>query len=111
MDFTVHSMHCYFVLAGDSEIPVIYYVERVREGKSFATRTVQARQRGKCIFTTTLSFMKEHSGGAQVIEHARPMPKVEGPFEDQPGNPDGPFQGHQIAILNGELTLCSRSRA
>lgn len=73
-DFTVHSMHCYFVLAGNSEIPILYHVERVRDGKSFITRTVQARQRGKCIFTTTLSFMKEDSGGKQTVQHASKMP-------------------------------------
>lgn len=73
-DFTVHSMHCYFVLAGNSEIPILYHVERVRDGKSFITRTVQARQRGKCIFTTTLSFMREGSGGRIKVEHAVPMP-------------------------------------
>ena len=73
-DFTVHSMHCYFVLAGNSEIPILYHVERVRDGKSFITRTVQARQRGKCIFTTTLSFMKEESGGKQTVQHAAKMP-------------------------------------
>lgn len=74
-DFTVHSMHCYFVLAGNSEIPILYHVERVRDGKSFITRTVQARQRGKCIFTTTLSFMKENSGGRERVEHAVSMPE------------------------------------
>ncbi|KIW54874.1 acyl-CoA thioesterase II [Exophiala xenobiotica] len=73
-NFTVHSMHCYFVLAGNSEVPILYHVERVRDGKSFITRTVQARQRGKCIFTTTLSFMKENSGGRQKVEHAVRMP-------------------------------------
>ncbi|EXJ95086.1 hypothetical protein A1O1_00204 [Capronia coronata CBS 617.96] len=73
-DFTVHSMHCYFVLAGNSEIPILYHVERVRDGRSFITRTVQARQRGKCIFTTTLSFMKEGGGGTERVEHAVPMP-------------------------------------
>ncbi|KAJ9606022.1 acyl-CoA thioesterase [Cladophialophora chaetospira] len=74
-DFTVHSMHCYFVLAGNSEIPILYHVERVRDGKSFITRTVQARQRGACIFTTTLSFMKKGSAGKQTVEHAVSMPK------------------------------------
>lgn len=75
-DFTVHSMHCYFVLAGNSEIPVLYEVERVRDGKSFVTRTVQARQRGKCIFTTTMSFAKEGSGGrpGNLVEHQTTMP-------------------------------------
>ena len=73
--FLIHSMHCYFVLAGDSTIPILYHVERVREGKSFMTRTVQARQRGKCIFTTTCSFMREGSGGEKVVEHEWSMPE------------------------------------
>lgn len=72
--FVVHSMHCYFVLAGNSEIPVVYEVERVREGRSFATRTVQAKQRGKCIFTTTISFMKEASDLEVMVEHQCNMP-------------------------------------
>jgi acyl-coenzyme A thioesterase 1/2/4 len=88
-DFTVHSMHCYFVLAGNSEIPILYHVERVRDGKSFITRTVQARQRGKCIFTTTLSFMRENSGGAQTVAHQSRMPKDIAPpppdDDSQPG--------------------------
>ena len=67
-------MHCYFVLAGDSSIPVLYHVERVREGKSFMTRTVQARQRGRCIFTTTLSFVREGSAGREVVEHEVGLP-------------------------------------
>ncbi|MCJ1227761.1 hypothetical protein MMC12_004420 [Toensbergia leucococca] len=73
--FLIHSMHCYFVLAGDASIPILYHVERVREGKSFKTRTVQARQRGKCIFTTTLSFMRETSGGKKTIDHEHPIPE------------------------------------
>ncbi len=103
-NFAVHSMHCYFVLAGDSEIPVMYYVEHVREGKSFATRTVQARQRGKCIFTTTLSFMREDSGGRQTVKHAVPLPKeVERPetaSSDAEGDGQSPFISRRIEILN-----------
>lgn len=68
-------MHCYFVLAGDSTIPILYHVERIRDGKSFLTRTVQARQRGKCIFTTTLSFMREGSGGQTTVDHGWDMPE------------------------------------
>lgn len=68
-------MHCYFVLAGDATIPILYHVERVREGKSFMTRTVQARQRGKCIFTTTASFVREGSGGAKTVDHSWDMPE------------------------------------
>ncbi|KAI2468168.1 Thioesterase/thiol ester dehydrase-isomerase [Annulohypoxylon bovei var. microspora] len=73
-DFVVHSYHCFFVLAGDSSIPIVYYVERVREGRSYCTRTVQARQRGHAIFTVTCSFMRERSGGAVTVTHSTPMP-------------------------------------
>ncbi|KAL8783890.1 MAG: hypothetical protein Q9213_004308 [Squamulea squamosa] len=73
--FLVHSMHCYFVLAGDPAIPILYHVERVRDGRSFVTRTVQARQKGRCIFTTTLSFVREGSAGQMTINHAWDMPK------------------------------------
>lgn len=75
-DMKIHSMHCYFILAGNPSIPVIYYVERVRSGRSFATRTVQARQRGQCIFTTTCSFVRppEKLDSKPMIEHSVPLP-------------------------------------
>ncbi|KAI1556333.1 TesB Acyl-CoA thioesterase [Pyrenophora tritici-repentis] len=105
-DFTVHSMHCYFVLAGNAEIPIIYHVERVRSGKSYATRTVQARQRGRVIFTTTMSFVKQNSGGAKKVEHAYPMPDVPGPIEDlddQEAHTDlTPFQSQRLPIENDD---------
>ncbi|KAH9872212.1 hypothetical protein IAQ61_005047 [Plenodomus lingam] len=106
-DFTVHSMHCYFVLAGNAEIPIIYHVERVRSGKSFATRTVQARQRGKVIFTTTMSFVRQNSGGKDKVEHAYPMPDVPGPVEnvDDMGihNKDSsPFQSQRLPVENDD---------
>jgi len=69
-DFVIHSCHCYFLLAGNNAIPITYHVERVRDGRSFATRTVQARQRGRCIFTTTMSFVRSGSGGEKLIKHA-----------------------------------------
>ncbi|KAF2183712.1 Thioesterase/thiol ester dehydrase-isomerase [Zopfia rhizophila CBS 207.26] len=107
-DFTIHSMHCYFVLAGNSEIPIIYHVERVRSGKSFATRTVQARQRGKVIFTTTMSFVRENSGGEQKVEHSADMPDVPGPVEGMDdlspsgGMHSGPFQSQRVEIFNND---------
>jgi len=97
-------MHCYFVLAGNDDIPIIYHVEHVREGRSFATRTVQARQRGKPIFTTTMSFVRENSGGSELVEHSADMPDVPGPTE--PNDQDGtqwassPFESQQLDILN-----------
>ena len=113
-DFTVHSMHCYFVLAGNAEIPIIYHVERVRSGKSFATRTVQARQRGKVIFTTTMSFVRQNSGGEKKVEHAYPMPAVPGPedgLDDLEASSGGtsPFQSQRLPIENGESNLVTTS--
>lgn len=102
-DFTVHSMHCYFVLAGNAEIPILYHVERVRSGKSYATRTVQARQRGRVIFTTTMSFVRQDSGGEKKVEHAYPMPDVPGPTEgmNDLDNAKSPFESQRLDILNG----------
>jgi acyl-CoA thioesterase 8 len=110
--FTIHSMHCYFVLAGDSTLPFLYHVEHVREGKSFATRTVQARQRGQPIFTTTLSFMRDKSGGKKTVQHAVPLPTgIKVPEEDR-GAPyedrekleqvsgGSPFESRRIKIFN-----------
>ncbi|KAL4809213.1 thioesterase-like superfamily-domain-containing protein [Aspergillus unguis] len=105
-DFAVHSMHCYFVLAGDSEIPILYHVERVRDGRSFITRTVQARQRGKPIFTTTLSFSRANSGGKKKLQHASSMPAVPLPGEEGTGkrrfegSGGGPFESARAGIVN-----------
>ncbi|KAJ5736405.1 uncharacterized protein N7483_001530 [Penicillium malachiteum] len=105
-DFAVHSMHCYFVLAGDSELPILYHVERVRDGRSFVTRTVQARQRGRPIFTTTLSFSRVGSGGEKTLNHATPMPDVSIP-DTLPGTVralsdagGGPFESKKAGIIN-----------
>lgn len=100
----MHSCHCYFLLAGSDEIPILFHVERVRDGRSFATRTVQARQKGRCIFTTTISFTKEGSGGEKQVRHAASLPEgVSAPPEDWDGEPDwartGPFQSHSIEVL------------
>jgi acyl-CoA thioesterase 8 len=107
-NFSVHSMHCYFVLAGNAEIPVVYHVEHVRDGKSYITRTVQARQRAKVIFTTTMSFVREKSGGKELLEHASDMPFVQEPDEilsqkerlaDSRGTP---FDSQSIDIYNND---------
>lgn len=54
----VHSLHSYFLLPGDNSLPVIYQVLRTRDGRSFCTRIVQARQRGKTIFILMASFQR-----------------------------------------------------
>jgi acyl-coenzyme A thioesterase 1/2/4 len=118
-DYAVHSMHCYFVLAGDSEIPILYHVERVRDGRSFITRTVQARQQGRPIFTTTLSFSRVGSGGQKTLNHATPKPDVGLPTDAEPGSiralsdaGGGPFESRKAGIVNrksrtGASTLCN----
>ncbi|UKZ82368.1 hypothetical protein TrVFT333_010156 [Trichoderma virens FT-333] len=102
-DFLVHSCHCYFLLAGSATIPIMYHVERVRDGRSFATRTVQARQKGNCIFTTTISFVRENSGGEKQIRHAAALPDAEMPDpswddEDQVWSRAGPFKSRRIEL-------------
>lgn len=61
-DRSAHSLHGYFLLAGMSDIPVIYDVELTRDGGSFSTRRVVARQRGRTIFHMELSFHREEQG-------------------------------------------------
>src|SRR6202000_2189609 len=51
-----HSIHCYFILPGDPQIPIIYQVERLRDGKSYSTRRVTAIQHGNAIFSIMGSF-------------------------------------------------------
>ena len=71
----MHSMHAYFLLAGDPKIPIIYEVERVRDGGSFTTRRVKAVQHGQAIFVMSISFQKEEVS----FDHQAEMPKVPGP--------------------------------
>lgn len=113
--FLVHSMHCYFVLNGNADIPLIYHVERVRTGRSFATRTVQARQRGQPIFTTTISFMREGSGGARTVEHAATMPAdihppVEDMDEDEFRGKQSPFVSQRCVIEHADSPYAHKKR-
>jgi acyl-CoA thioesterase-2 len=71
----VHSMHAYFLLGGDPDHPIIYEVERVRDGGSFTTRRVKAIQHGRAMFIMSASFQKEEAS----YEHAAPMPDVPPP--------------------------------
>src|SRR3954471_19362420 len=73
-----HSLHAYFLLPGDPELPILYEVERLREGRSFATRRVTAIQHGRAIFAMSASFQKDE--GATFL-HAAAMPDVPPPEE------------------------------
>ncbi|MGO9082081.1 MAG: acyl-CoA thioesterase [Streptosporangiaceae bacterium] len=76
-DRPVHSLHAYFIRPGDSLIPIVYQVERVRDGRSFTTRRVTAIQHGEAIFTLSASFHRAEPG----VEHADTAPVVPSPRE------------------------------
>ena len=75
VDRFAHSLHGYFLLAGDISIPIHYEVDNVRDGGSFTTRRVVAKQNDKPIFITSMSFQKRQEG----FEHQIDMPNVVGP--------------------------------
>jgi acyl-CoA thioesterase-2 len=72
-----HSMHAYFLLAGDPKVPIIYEVDRIRDGKSFTTRRVVAIQHGQPIFSMSVSFHADEAG----LDHQARMPGVPKPEE------------------------------
>jgi acyl-CoA thioesterase II len=75
--FQPHSLHAYFLLAGDPSAPIIYEVDRIRDGRSFATRRVIAIQHGQAIFALSASFHVLEEG----FEHQFPMPDVAKPSD------------------------------
>ena len=70
-----HSLHGYFLLPGDPKVPIIYDVERIRDGRSFTTRRVKAIQHGQPIFTLSASFHVDEPG----LSHQMAMPDVPKP--------------------------------
>lgn len=78
--FACHSLHSYFLRPGDTKVAIIYDVEEMRDGRSFATRRVAARQHGRPIFFLTASFQVPEGG----LEHQDRMPEVPTPEECEP---------------------------
>ncbi|MGH1436165.1 MAG: acyl-CoA thioesterase II [Lewinella sp.] len=78
-DRFVHSLHSYFLLPGDLEVPIVFEVERIRDGGSFTTRRVKAIQHGAAIFHLSASFQLSQDG----YEHQMEKPRVSAP-EDLP---------------------------
>ena len=74
---SVHSLHSYFLLPGDPAVPIVYDVERIRDGRSFSTRRIVARQHGRGIYYMTASFQVPEEG----LEHQDAMPEVSSPDE------------------------------
>ena len=75
VDRQVHSLHAYFMRPGDTSVPIVYLVERVRDGHSFTTRRVLAQQHGRPIFQMSASFQVREQG----LDHQAQMPDVPGP--------------------------------
>jgi acyl-CoA thioesterase-2 len=71
----VHSLHAFFLRPGDPNVPIVYDVDRIRDGKSFTTRRVVAIQHGRAIFNLAASFQIHESGP----DHQDPMPTVPAP--------------------------------
>src|SRR5512140_361074 len=70
-----HSLHAYFLLPGDMAAPIVYEVDRIRDGRSFTARRVQAIQHGRPILSMIASFQVEEPG----FEHQEEMPEVPAP--------------------------------
>jgi acyl-CoA thioesterase-2 len=70
-----HSLHAYFLRAGDPAVPIIYEVDRIRDGGSFSTRRVVAIQHGQAIFSMSASFHRQEPG----LHHQMKMPEVPPP--------------------------------
>src|SRR5881409_3224153 len=71
----VHSLHAYFLRPGDPKVPIVYQVDRIRDGRTFTTRRVVAIQHGQAIFHLSASFQPAESGP----EHGLPMPEAPDP--------------------------------
>src|SRR5690349_24751487 len=71
----VHSLHSYFLRPGDMKVPILYLVDRIRDGKSFTTRRVVAVQHGEAIFNLQASFQVAEPG----VEHGLEMPDAPDP--------------------------------
>lgn len=76
-DRRVHSLHGYFIRPGDPKVPIIYEVDRTRDGHSFTTRRVVAIQHGAPIFTMSASFQVDEQG----VDHSVAMPDVPSPHD------------------------------
>ncbi len=78
---TAHSMHAYFLRAGDPNVPIEFEVDPIRNGRSFSTRRVVARQHDQAIFNTSVSFQKHEEG----FSHSEPIPEVSPPDLSEKG--------------------------
>src|SRR5262245_3317814 len=81
-EIPVHSLHAYFLRPGDPETPIVFEVDRIRDGRSFTTRRVVAIQHGRAIFNMQMSFHAVEAGP----EHSDAMPDVPPPEAIEPAS-------------------------
>lgn len=79
-EFSAHSIHGYFMRAGDAHLPIVYTVDCIRDGRGFVTRRVVAVQKGRAIFSMSSSFHRREPG----YDHQDTMPDVAGPEGIEP---------------------------
>ncbi len=103
-DFHAHSLHGYFMLPGDALKPIVYTVDRIRDGKSFITRRVVAVQNGRAIFSMAASFHKKEPG----YEHQDTMPDIEGPDGIEPEVEMARRLSHKIPPAILEKLICKK---
>jgi acyl-CoA thioesterase II len=107
-------MHCYFVFAGDGEVPILYYVDRVADHPGKVVRAVRAKQGERLIFTATLNFSSSVAGSGRDIEHSVPVPAVDPPPSDEGDgawDSDRPFQSFSAGFVrtSNPLETCQCS--
>lgn len=78
--YVAHSLHSYFLRPGDTKVPIVYDVDDLRDGRSFATRRVVARQHGRPIYFMTANYQRPEDG----LEHQDAMPDVPAPEDCKP---------------------------
>ena len=87
----MHSLHAYFLRPGDVDTPILYEVDRIRDGRSFTTRRVVAIQHGKAIFNLQASFHVHEEGLDHQIPMPAGVPRARAPARLQ--DPHGSVQG------------------
>lgn len=99
-----HSLHGYFLRPGDPSVPIIYEVDRIRDGKSFTTRRVVAVQKGEAIFSMSASFQVHEDG----LSHQAEMPEVPGP--DELPTEDDRFKEREASMTKEMIAFMKRDR-
>ena len=108
-DRAVHSLHAYFIRPGDPSVPLVYIVDRVRDGRSFTTRRVSAIQHGKVIFTLSASFHHPEPGPDHSARHAGGA--AAGVRADAPGTAGKGMGPRGREVLQGQPDRPARRRA